>query len=263
MSFVPIVGLPADRRCIESHHFHCVGEKYLSAVVDILGALPLIIPALSTRLPLEQLVTTLDGLVLTGSCSNIEPGHYGGASDPESPADPQRDATNLTLIPLALQAGVPLLGICRGLQELNVALGGTLHARVHEVAGYADHREPDSDDLEIQYGPKHDVFLEPGGLLADLAPERTLQVNSLHGQGIARLADGLIVEARAPDGLVEAVRVADATSFALAVQWHPEWRTQDSAFYTAIFRRFGAACRARAAQRAGDARVVKKNSYES
>jgi putative glutamine amidotransferase len=239
-----------------------VGEKYLSAVVDILGALPLIIPALSTRLPLDQLVTLLDGLVLTGSYSNIEPGHYGGAPDPESPADAQRDATNLALIPLALQAGVPLLGICRGLQELNVALGGTLHARVHDVAGYADHREPDSDDLDIQYGPRHDVFLEPGGLLADLAAGPTLRVNSLHGQGIARLADGLTVEARAPDGLIEAVRVAGAGSFALAVQWHPEWQAQDNAFYTAIFQRFGAACRARAAQRAGGARLV-ESGHES
>jgi putative glutamine amidotransferase len=250
MSPVPVIGLPADRKFIDPHYFHCVGEKYLTAVVDTLDALPLIIPALSGRLPLEGLVSMLDGLLLTGAHSNIEPGHYGGPSpDPESPADPQRDATNLALIPLALQTGVPILGICRGLQELNVALGGTLHAKVHHVDGYDDHREPESESLDIQYGPQHDIIPEPGGLLAELAAGRTLQVNSLHGQGIDRLADGLVVEARAPDGLIEAIRVDSDHRFALAVQWHPEWRVRDNPFYTAIFERFGAACRARAAQR--------------
>ena len=250
MSPVPVVGLPADRKFIDPHYFHCVGEKYLTAVVDTLGALPLIIPALSGGLPLRRLVATLDGLLLTGAHSNIEPRHYGGAEpDPESPADPHRDATNLALIPLALQAGVPILGICRGLQELNVALGGTLHPKVHDVAGYHDHREPDSEQLDIQYGPQHDILPEPGGLLAELAAGRSLQVNSLHGQGIDRLADGLIVEARAPDGLIEAIRLDTDQPFALAVQWHPEWQVRDNPFYTAIFERFGVACRARAAQR--------------
>jgi putative glutamine amidotransferase len=250
MSPVPVIGLPADRKFIDPHCFHCVGEKYLTAVVDAVRALPLIIPALSRRLPLEHLVCMLDGLLLTGAHSNIEPRHYGGEEpDVESPADPDRDATNLALIPLALQAGVPILGICRGLQELNVALGGTLHAKVHDVVGYDDHREPDSEPLDIQYGPQHDIIPEPGGLLAELTSGGALQVNSLHGQGIDRLADGLIVEARAPDGLIEAVRVDNDDRFALAVQWHPEWRVRDNPFYTAVLERFGAACRARAAQR--------------
>ncbi len=247
---LPVVGLPADRTFVDPHYFHCVGEKYLTAVVDSLDGIPLIIPALAQRLPLEGLVAMLDGLLLTGATSNIEPGHYNGsAADADSPADPQRDATTLALIPLALQAGVPVLGICRGLQELNVALGGTLHAKVHAVDGLYDHREPDARSLEVQYGARHAVALEPDGLLAELAGGHEQRVNSLHGQGIDRLADNLEVEARAPDGLIEAVRVRDARGFALAVQWHPEWQVLDNAFYTAIFRRFAAACRAHAAQR--------------
>jgi putative glutamine amidotransferase len=253
MSSVPVIGLPADRKFLDPHYFHCVGEKYLTAVVDTLGAIPLIIPALAGRLPLSELVSMLDGLLLTGAHSNIEPGYYGGeAPDPESPVDPQRDATNLALIPLALQAGVPVLGICRGLQELNVALGGSLHARVHEVDGYQDHREPDHESLDVQYGPQHDIVLEEGGLLAELVADTGLRVNSLHGQGIDRLADSLVVEARAPDGLIEAVRIRTEGQFALAVQWHPEWQVLDNPFYSAIFARFGEACRARAAQRSNN-----------
>jgi len=250
MSPVPVIGLPADRKFLDPHYYHCAGEKYLMAVVDAIGAIPVIIPALAQRLPLTELVSMLDGLLLTGAYSNIEPGHYGGdAPDPESPVDPQRDATNLALIPLALQAGVPVLGICRGLQELNVALGGSLHAEVHNIAGFDDHREPDAESLDVQYGPQHEIVLEAGGLLAGLAGGDSLRVNSLHGQGIDRLADNLLVEARAPDGLIEAVRLRSEGQFALAVQWHPEWQVLDNPFYTAIFRRFGEACRARAMQR--------------
>jgi putative glutamine amidotransferase len=250
MSSVPVIGLPADRKFLEPHYYHCAGEKYLTAVVDAIGAIPVIIPALAQRLPLTELVSMLDGLLLTGAYSNIEPRHYGGdAPDPESPVDPQRDATNLALIPLALQAGVPVLGICRGLQELNVALGGSLHAEVHNIAGFNDHREPDAESLDVQYGPQHDIVLEAGGLLAELAGGDSLRVNSLHGQGIDRLADSLLVEARAPDGLIEAVRLGNEGQFALAVQWHPEWQVLDNPFYTAIFTRFGEACRARATQR--------------
>jgi putative glutamine amidotransferase len=250
MSLVPLIGLPADRQFIDPHHYHCVGEKYLLAVVDAMQGLPLVIPALSGRLPLQTVVAMLDGLLLTGAYSNIEPRHYNGAAAaPGVPADPDRDATNLALIPLALQEGVPILGICRGLQELNVALGGSLHAEVHRVEGLHDHREVDSPSLDVQYGPQHEIIPEPGGLIEELAGGARPRVNSLHGQGIDRLADGLHVEARAPDGLIEAVRVDRDGSFALAVQWHPEWQVLDSPFYTAIFERFAEACRARAARR--------------
>ncbi|MBF0394998.1 MAG: gamma-glutamyl-gamma-aminobutyrate hydrolase family protein, partial [Alphaproteobacteria bacterium] len=157
--------------------------------------------------------------------------------------------TTLPLARAALAAGVPLLAICRGIQELNVALGGSLHARVHAVPGFDDHRSDPSRDLDSQFGPAHRVFLTPGGLLAKLAEATSAEVNSLHGQGIDRLAPGLIVEARAPDGLVEAVRVEDASAFALAVQWHPEWNFRSNPLSAAIFRAFGAAASARAMRR--------------
>jgi putative glutamine amidotransferase len=252
MSPVPVIGLPADRKYCDPHYFHCVGEKYLSAIVDVLGAVPLIIPALAGRLPMQAVLAAVDGLLFPGAYSNIEPWRYDGPpAERDSPVDPQRDATTLTLIPLALEAAVPVLGICRGLQEMNVALGGSLHGEVHRVPGCDDHRETESPSLDVRYGPRHEIVPEPGGLIAGLAGGRSWRVNSLHGQGIDRLADGLVVEARAPDGLIEAVRVDNDRVFALAVQWHPEWDVLNNPFYSAMFERFGAACRLRAARRTG------------
>jgi putative glutamine amidotransferase len=145
--------------------------------------------------------------------------------------------------------GVPLLGICRGFQEVNVAFGGTLLQRVHEVPGHLDHRDDETLDLETQYGPAHAVCLEPGGLLARLAGMPEIRVNSLHWQGVERLGEGLAVEARAPDGLVEGFQVRDARSFAVAVQWHPEWRAMSNPFSRALFAAFGDASRERAQTR--------------
>jgi putative glutamine amidotransferase len=246
----PVIGVPADRKLLGSHWFHCVGEKYLRAVVDAAGALPVLVPALGDEFDLEWLLEQCDGVVLPGSVSNVEPHRYAG--DPSAPGtlhDPHRDATTLPLIPAVVAAGVPLLAICRGFQEMNVAFGGTLHQRVHEVPGLNDHRDDESQPVEVQYGPAHDVELVPGGQLARLNGGRTtLRVNSLHGQGVDRLAPGLVVEARAPDGLVEAVRVERAPTFAIGVQWHPEWQATKNPFSTALFAEFGAAARARASR---------------
>ncbi|HMK85777.1 MAG TPA: gamma-glutamyl-gamma-aminobutyrate hydrolase family protein, partial [Steroidobacteraceae bacterium] len=142
--------------------------------------------------------------------------------------------------------GLPVLAICRGFQEMNVAYGGTLHQRLHE-AGYSDHREDESMPLEVQYGPAHEVRLEPGGTLARIAGRDRLEVNSLHWQGVETLGTDLRVEARAPDGVIEAFRVADSQSFALAVQWHPEWQFESNPFSRALFAAFGEASRRRAA----------------
>ena len=152
------------------------------------------------------------------------------------------------LIPLAVELGVPLLAICRGFQEVNVAFGGSLYQKVHEQPGFMDHRENKDDPLDVQYGPAHDVALVPGGVLAGLVGGTQATVKSLHGQGVRRLGDRLVVEAQAPDGLIEAFR-HDGPAFMLAVQWHPEWKVADNPFYLAIFRAFGDACRARAQQR--------------
>lgn len=243
----PIIGVPADRRLLGSHWFHCVGEKYLKAVADAAQALPLIVPAFGEGLELEVLLERCDGVLLTGSPSNVEPGRYRGPpSAPGTWHDPERDATTLPLIPRAVAAGLPLLAVCRGFQEMNVAYGGTLHQQLHAVPGFMVHKEDESQPLESQYGPAHTVELTPGGVLAGLAGATSIQVNSLHSQGIDRLGEGLVVEGRAPDGVIEAVRVQDARGFALAVQWHPEWQVLTNDFSTALFAAFGAAARAHA-----------------
>lgn len=246
----PLIGLPADRRMIGVHPFHAAAEKYARALLDAADALPLVIPSLAEELRFEELLERLDGVLFTGSPSNVEPHHYAGPpSAPGTLHDPARDATTLPLIRKAVERGVPVLGICRGFQEFNVAFGGTLHQRVHEVPGYLDHRDDESQPLEVQYGPAHEVMLEPDGVLRTLAGSERARVNSLHWQGIDRLGRGLIVEARASDGLIEAFRVAQAPAFALAVQWHPEWKVMDNPFSRALFTAFGAACRERAAHR--------------
>ncbi len=253
MTRLPRVGLPTDHKHIGVHPFLAVGEKYVHAVVDGAGALPLLVPTLEPVLPLRDVLDGLDGLLLTGAVSNIEPHHYSDESSYEGNLlDPRRDATNLPIIPLAVEMGVPVLAICRGFQEVNVAFGGSLYQKVHEQPGFMDHRENKDDPLDVQYGPAHEVALAPDGLLARIAGAGRAMVNSLHGQGVRRLGDGLAVEATAPDGLVEAFR-HDGPAFMLGVQWHPEWKVAENPFYLAIFRAFGDACRARAAQRGGSA----------
>jgi len=243
----PVIGVPADRRLLGSHWFHCVGEKYLAAIADAADALPLIVPAFGERLELEVLLERCDGVLLTGSPSNVEPHHYAGPpSAPGTWHDPERDATTLPLIPRTVAAGLPLLAICRGFQELNVAYGGTLHQKLHEVPGVRVHKEDETLPLEQQYGPAHDIHLTRGGLLARIAGREQIKVNSLHSQGIDRLGDGLVVEGRAPDGVIEAVSVAAAPGFAVAVQWHPEWQVLRNDFSKALFAAFGDAARAHA-----------------
>ena len=243
----PLIGIPADRRMLGAQAYHVAGEKYLSAALDAAGAIPVIIPAIGRELRLDDLLESLHGLLFTGSPSNVEPHHYRG--EPSSAGtlhDPQRDQTTLPLIPRAVAAGVPVLGICRGFQEMNVAFGGTLWQKLQEQPGFLDHREAPDQPLEIQYAPVHEITLAPGGVLQRLAGgAASVRVNSLHSQGVRDLGQGLSVEARASDGVIEAFRVTAAKQFALAVQWHPEWRVSDNEFSTALFAEFGAACRER------------------
>jgi putative glutamine amidotransferase len=240
----PVIGLPADRRVIGHHPFHAVGHKYVQAVVEVADAVPLLVPALGDLLSVDEVLDVVDGLVFTGSPSNVEPLHYSGpASLPGTLHDADRDATTLPLIPTAIKRGIPVFGICRGFQEMNVAFGGTLHQNLHLIPGYLDHRDDESQPLDVQYGPAHDVILEQGGVLRGLANSERIRVNSLHHQGVDRLAEPLVVEARAPDGVVEAFRVRGAKRFALAVQWHPEWKVMSNDFSRALFAAFGASTR--------------------
>lgn len=269
---LPLIGVNAcSQRLPEKHPFFIAGEKYVRSVSEGAGGIPLIIPALGEQLAFDQLVEQLDGLLLTGSPSNIEPHHYDGEpSDPESDHDPSRDATTLPLVKAAIAAGVPVLGICRGFQEMNVALGGTLYQKVHEIPGYHDHREDKSTSINEQYNTlAHSVTIKPGGLLAQIWPGKPQEmVNSLHGQGVRDLAPGLEIEALADDGLVEAFSVKSAEQFALAVQWHPEWQWHsgegvgDFPFYRAILQAFGEACRVRHAQRFAEHETVKQITAE-
>ena len=252
MSLRPLIGIPADRRMVGDHAFHMVGEKYAHAVSRAVGGLPLLIPVLPEPLESQELLSRLDGLLFSGSPSNVEPHHYDeGPSEPGTLHDPERDATTLPLIRSAIEQGVPILGICRGFQEMNVALGGKLWQKVHEVPNLFDHREAKSASLEIQYGPAHEVVLEPGPMREWAGGADRVKVNSLHGQGVKQLAPDLTVAARAPDGLIEAFWMPRAPAFTWAVQWHPEWRVMANNFSVALFSAFGEAARARAARRSG------------
>jgi len=238
----PLVGVIACRREVEGHPAHMVTDKYLAALRDY-GLAPVILPVWEDGME-RDLLASLDGLLLTGSYTNVEPQRYGVERAPENTRDdPHRDAAVLRLIPAALDLGLPLLGICRGFQELNVVFGGTLHQALQQVPGRLDHREPEGD-RETTYAPSHDITLVPGGRLAALYSAPTSRVNSLHQQGIAELGPGLVAEAVAPDGQIEAISVAGAPGFALAVQWHPEWKPREHPLHDALFLGFAAACQA-------------------
>ncbi len=248
----PVIGVVADVNTASKHTTHTVQHKYLAALTQGAGARAIIIPADlpgTTAQDLADLLATLDGLLLTGALSNVAPSLYNATlADPASPADPARDATTLPLIRQAVAAGLPTLGICRGFQEINVALGGTLLQSVHTTPGLADHRDPPGT-LAEQYAPAHDITLTPGGLLHSFTGMQTARVNSLHHQGIDRLAPPLAIDATAPDGLPEAIRLKSTDTFLLGVQWHPEWQHQDDPLSTIIFRAFGTAARAHQQQR--------------
>ncbi len=246
----PVVAIVCDRMRVFQHDAHAAFDGYVRAVTDAMGGLPLLLPAAGAAIDLAALLDSVDGLLLTGSPSNVQPSCYGGPADPEMDLDIARDETTLAAIPALAQAGLPLLGICRGLQEMNVAYGGTLHAAVHAQPGLHDHRVGDLQrPLPQWYEDKHAVQVQPDGWLARAVRTPVLNVNSLHEQGIAHLGQGLRVEAIAADGLVEAISVAAATQHTLAVQWHPEMRIADSAEARAIFAGFADACRLRRTQR--------------
>ena len=246
----PIVLVPADNRMLGEHPFHVVGRKYVEAV-RLAGCLPLVVPWAGAD-EVDELLSHADGVFLTGSPSNVHPSHFGeDVHDPALPLDPARDEWTLPLTRKALAQGVPMLAICRGFQETNVALGGTLHQAVQEQPGKHDHRAPSGAPADVQYGLAHDIDVQPGGLLDSILDVATVQVNSVHGQGIKDLAAGARVEAVAPDGLVEAFSMPTAPGFNLCVQWHPEWRAADNPVSMKLLRAFGAACRSFHKRRSG------------
>ena len=239
-----VVGIPACNRDVNGLIQHATPARYGAAVMGGAGAVPILLPPVGEGM--VALLDRLDGLLLSGSPSNVEPHRY-GVSHSLTPGkhDPHRDGTTLPMIRAALARGLPVLAICRGIQELNVALGGTLHQQVQDVHGRMDHRGGPGTQ-EQRYQPRHAVQLS--GHLARIIGKAEIQVNSLHEQGLDRLGEGLVVEGTAPDGTVEAVRVATAPGWAHGVQWHPEWNYAANEDSMALFRAFGDACRAYASR---------------
>jgi putative glutamine amidotransferase len=247
-----IVGIPCDHRMLGPHPFHMVGEKYIAAVQEGAHALPMLIPVLDPPIAVSDIVASVSGLLFTGSPSNVSPRLYGGPAPRDGVMqDEKRDTTTIPLLQAAIAAGVPVLCICRGFQELNVAYGGTLSQHVHEIDGRIDHREDKSASLDEQYGPAHEVVVQPGGLLSRMVRETRFSVNSLHSQGIDRIAGALRVEAVASDGQIEAVSMKAAKGFVFATQWHPEWRWAENPVSREIFAAFGDAVAVRSSELAG------------
>jgi len=241
---LPFVMIPCDNRLIGGHYYHALGRKYADAVRLVSDCLPLLAPTGGAGEFLQYL-DLADGILLTGSPANVHPSHFGqDVRDPALPLDEERDLVTLPLVRLATERGIPLLAICRGLQEINVAMGGSLHQAIHELPGKHDHRESRGVPVELQYGPAHEVEIVANSHLERIVGERRITVNSLHGQGIDTLAPGLIAEAIAPDHVIEAVRVGAHPGFSLGVQWHPEWKVRENPISVRIFRAFGDACRA-------------------
>jgi putative glutamine amidotransferase len=246
----PLVAVSTDRRKFNHYTWYATPEQYLQAAIHVAGVFPLLVPSFGEELDLDTLIASVDGVLITGSSTNVHPSFYGGdVSEASEPYDPARDATTLPLIRKAVGAGVPLLAICRGIQELNVALGGTLAGEIQEREGIMDHRAPVSEEQDERFAIRQTVSVRPGSCLADIVGAGEIRVNSLHRQAVDRPAPRLAIEAVATDGTVEAVSVRGAAAFAVGVQWHPEYWAEKDAVSARIFRAFGDAVRNHAARR--------------
>ncbi|URK86993.1 gamma-glutamyl-gamma-aminobutyrate hydrolase family protein [Rhizobium sp. RCAM05350] len=247
----PVVAIPADFRTFDGNVWHATPHQYVRAAVEGSGVMTFLVPALETGNDADEILDRVDGVLVSGSRTNVHPSLYGKeAAEDDGPFDPGRDATSLPLIQRALERGVPLLAICRGIQELNVALGGTLASEIQDMPGMWDHRKPDVPELDVAYGIRQNVIVKEGSCLASVLGAGEVQVNSLHRQAISKAAPRLAVEAVAEDGTIEAVSVIDSKAFAVGVQWHPEYWVGKDAPSSTLFQAFGDAVRAYAAAKA-------------
>lgn len=246
----PIVAVSTDVRQFENYTWHAAPRQYLDAAITVADVLPLLVPSFGERLDLEALIGRIDGIILTGSKTNIDPTLYGlEATEDNGPYDRDRDATTIPLIRLALEHGVPLLAICRGLQEMNVALGGTLDSEIQDMAGRSDHRAPVSEDPDERFAIRQKIGIKPDTCLRQVLNTDAIMVNSVHRQAIGQLGSGLQIEAMAEDGTIEAISVIGSKSFAVGVQWHPEYWAKSDDASARILRAFGDAARTRASTR--------------
>ena len=253
----PLIGVSANamEAALRRTPVHATGERNIRSLLKMVDCIPVLLPPIGAAMDVVELVSRMDGFVLTGGRANVEPDHYDGPAFPaDEPIDPGRDALVLPLVRACIAARVPVFGICRGIQEINVALGGSLHYRIHELSGKNDHRRPRRDDVtqEEVFRLNHMVKLTAGGLFQSLTGHDEMMVNSLHGQGVDRLGEGLVVEATSPDGVIEGLRYNDDTQFIVGVQWHAEWQPDEHALSGALYTAFGEAARACAARRQRD-----------
>jgi putative glutamine amidotransferase len=243
---LPVVGILCDHEHVGPHPFHMSGNKYIQAVIQAANCVPILIPAIASQTNFLQLLNLVDGILLPGGYSMVDPLNYQEAAAPnETKLDIDRDQTSFGLIKQAVASGVPIFGICRGFQEMNVAFGGSLHQKLHEHDVFQEHRENKNLSLDDQYEDSHKVMVTPSGQLSKIVVANEMNVNSLHTQGVDRLADNLAVEAVSEDGLCEAFSVIDAKAFSMAVQWHPEWKVMQNSKNAKLFAAFGRACKVR------------------
>ena len=245
----PVVGVIGNASVVnDRHNVQLVGQRNLRAIAEVAGALPLMFAGTPDITDVEALLDAVDGILLTGARANVHPTHFGVEPDPRhEPYDHDRDAMALGLIRACVDRGVPLFGICRGFQEMNVAFGGSLHPEIRDIPGRMNHRMPRLEngevhpDPEVVFADRHEVRLVAEGSFAKLLGCETIRVNSLHGQGILEPGGRIVIEGVAEDGTIEAIRIADASSFALGVQWHAEYDPQSNPINRALFQAFGAA----------------------
>ena len=251
----PLICVSANTRQSEDrrrHRMYATAERYVQSLLKMVDCIPVLMPPVGTAVDAVELVSRMDGFVLTGGRANVEPHHYDGpVFPPDEYIDPGRDAVVLPLVRACIAERVPVLGICRGIQEINVALGGSLHYRIHQLSGKNDHRMSRDEDAtpEEIYRLKHTVRLTAGGLFRSLTGRDEMMVNSLHGQGVDRLGEGLVVEATSPDGVIEGLRYNDDEQFVVGVQRHAAWQPDEPTLSGALYTAFGKAARARAARR--------------
>jgi putative glutamine amidotransferase len=241
----PLVGLPADTYEKDGFLYHSLGDKYVRALTDVADVEAVMIPNVINADNLDGLLHHFDGVLMTGAVSNVHPPHYGEEpTEDHEPYDHHRDAITLKLIQRVIDRGIPLFCICRGFQELNVAMGGSLETELQRGEGRLDHRAPKSDDIDVRYAPRHSISVSKGGLLHHMISKTETMVNTIHRQGIKKLGSGLNVEATAPDGIIEAVSVKGAKAFAFGTQWHPEFKAAQNPDSVKLFTAFGDAVRA-------------------
>lgn len=245
MHIRPLVGLPADTTEKDGFFYHSLGDKYVRALTDVADVEAVMIPNVIDASNIDGLLAHFDGVLMTGAVSNVHPPHYGEEpTQDHEPYDHHRDAITLQLIRRVIDRGIPLFCICRGFQELNVAMGGTLETELQRGEGRLDHRAPKADSIDVRYGPRHAISISKGGLLEQMLGKSETQVNTIHRQGIKKIGAGLNVEAVAPDGVIEAVSVKGAKAFAFGTQWHPEFKAAENADSVKLFTAFGKAVRA-------------------